>query len=123
MKKILLILPLLFLTGCYEQQRNCADFKTGTFRFELEVDGVKKVTEFTRNDSIEIEKFEGKIDTNAIRWVSDCEYIVQKKHPRNRAEAKAVVMKILTTTKDSYTFEFGIVGSDVRQKGTVTKLK
>lgn len=122
MKQILLILSIFTLAGCYQQERNCADFKTGSFRFEHEVDGVKKVTQFTRNDSIEIETFEGKTDTATIRWVSDCEYILQKKNPKNRAEAKAIVMKILTTTKDSYTFEFGIVGSDVRQKGTVTKL-
>ena len=122
MKKMILSLPFLILAGCYEQERNCADFKTGTFRFEHEVDGVKKVTEFTRNDSIEIETFEGRIDTATVRWVSDCEYILQKKNPRNRAEAKAIVMKILTTSNDSYTFEFGIVGSDARQKGTVTKL-
>lgn len=123
MKQILLALAFFSLVGCYQQERNCTDFKTGTFRFEHEVDGVKKVTEFTRNDSIEIETFEGKIDTATVRWVSDCEYILQKKNPKNRAEAKAIVMKILTTTKDSYTFEFGIVGSEARQKGTVTKLE
>jgi hypothetical protein len=31
-------------------------------------------------------------------------------------------MKILTTTKNSYTFEFGMVGVDSKQKGTVTKI-
>jgi hypothetical protein len=38
------------------------DFKTGKFKFEYEVDGVKNDA-FERNDSIEIENFEGKIDT------------------------------------------------------------
>jgi hypothetical protein len=33
-----------------------------------EVDGVKKTTLFVRNDSIEIETFEGKTDTASIRW-------------------------------------------------------
>jgi hypothetical protein len=37
-------------------------------------------------------------------------------------EKKAISMKILTTSKNSYTFEFGIVGTDAKQKGTVTKI-
>jgi hypothetical protein len=31
-------------------------------------------------------------------------------------------MKILTTAKDSYTFEFGMVGSEEKQRGTVVKI-
>jgi hypothetical protein len=104
-------------------ERNCKDFKTGKFKFEYEVDGVKKTTFFERNDSIEIETFDGKTDTASIRWVNDCEYILQKIHPKNRAEKKAINMKILTTSKNSYIFEFGIVGSDEKQRGTVEKLE
>jgi len=37
-------------------------------------------------------------------------------------EKKAISMKILSTSKKSYTFEFGIVGSDKKQRGTVEKL-
>ncbi len=122
MKKILFICPLLMLLSCYNVERNCADFKTGKFKFEYEIDGVKKTTLFERNDSIEIETFEGKIDTATIRWVNDCEYILQKKHPKNKAEEKSIDMKILTTSKNSYTFEFGMVGVSAKQKGTVTKL-
>jgi hypothetical protein len=122
MKKIIFLLPLLLLMSCYDAERNCKDFKTGKFKFEYEVDGVKKTTLFERNDTIEIETFEGKTDTAAIRWVNDCEYVLQKIHPKNMAEKKAIGMKILTTSKNSYTFEFGMVGSDAKQKGTVTKI-
>jgi len=122
MKKIIYLLPLLLLTSCYDAEHNCKDFKTGKFQFDYKVDGVEKTTVFERNDSIEIETFEGKTDTSSIRWVSDCEYILQKIHPKNRAEKNAIDMKILTTSKNSYTFEFGIVGSDERQRGTVKKL-
>lgn len=123
MKKIISLLPiLLILTSCFNAERNCKDFKTGKFEFELVVDGVKKTTFFERNDSIEIETFEGKIDTSSIRWVSDCEYILQKTHPKNRQEKMAINIKILTTSKNSYTFEFGIVGSDEKQKGTAFKI-
>jgi hypothetical protein len=122
MKKILFFLPLLFLMSCYQAEHDCKDFKTGKFKFDYTVDGVKKTTVFERNDSIEIETFEGKTDTSSIRWVSDCEYVLQKIHPKNMAEKKAISMKILTTSKNSYIFEFGIVGSDQKQKGTVIKL-
>ena len=122
MKKIFLLPLILLLFSCYDQERNCKDFKTGKFKFEHMVDGVKKTTVFERNESIEIETYEGKTDTASIRWISDCEYVLNKLHPKNMAEEKAIAMKILTTTKDTYTFEFGIVGSDAKQRGTVTKI-
>lgn len=121
MKKILLLLPILLLMSCYNTEHNCKDFKNGKFKFEFEVNGIKKTTFFERKDNIEIETFDGKTDTSTVRWVSDCEYILQKKHPKNMAEEKAISMKILTTKKDSYTFEFGMVGSDEKQRGTVYK--
>lgn len=122
MKKIIFLFPVLLLISCYTVERNCKDFKTGKFKFEYEVNGVKKTTFFERKDSIEIETFEGKTDTSSIRWVNDCEYILQKIHPKNMEEEKAISMKILSTSKNSYTFEFGIVGSDQKQRGTVEKI-
>lgn len=122
MKKIILLPLLMLLVSCYQAEHNCAAFKTGKFRFEYEVNGEKKVTVFERNDSIEIETFEGKTDTASIRWISDCEYVLKKKHPKNMAEEKAIGMKILTTSGNTYTFEFGIIGSDQKQRGTVTKI-
>ncbi|MBX9806624.1 MAG: DNA topoisomerase IV [Flavobacteriaceae bacterium] len=122
MKKIFILPVLLVLISCYNTEHNCKDFKTGKFKFDYKVDGVEKTTIFERKDSIEIETFEGKTDTSSIRWVSDCEYILQKIHPKNMEEKKAITMKILTTSKKSYTFEFGIVGSDQKQRGTVFKM-
>jgi hypothetical protein len=123
MKKLLLILPvLLLMASCFKQERNCTDFKTGKFRFEHEIDGEKKVTLFERTNSFEIETFEGKTDTSTVRWLNDCEYILQKVHAKSAAEKKAVHMKILTTKGNSYTFEFSLVGDTQKQKGTVTKI-
>jgi hypothetical protein len=122
--KSILLLPLLLLVvSCYNVEHNCKDFKTGKFSFEYEVDGVKKTTLFERNDSIEIETFEGKTDTASIRWVNDCEYVLKKLHPKNMAEEKAIAMKILSTSGNTYTFEFGMVGAAQKQKGIVTKLE
>lgn len=118
MKKFFLLLPIVLLTSCYKNERNCTDFKTGKFKFETEINGVKKVTYFERRDNIEIETFEGKTDTSSIRWVSDCEYVLQKLNPKNSLEKKAISMKIVTTSKKTYTFEFAIVGSNEKQRGT-----
>lgn len=122
MKKLLFIPALLVLASCYNQERNCKDFKTGKFKFEHEIDGVKKTTLFERTENLEIETFEGKTDTASIRWINDCEYVLQKTHPKNMQEKKAIHMKILTTKDNSYTFEFSVVGSTNKQKGTVTKI-
>ena len=122
MKKILLFFTLLILTSCYDVERNCKDFKTCKFRFDFVLNGVKKTTVFERTPTMQIETYEGKTDTATIRWVNDCEYILQKKHPKNRAEEKAIVMKILTTSENSYTFEFGMVGVSAKQKGIITKI-
>lgn len=122
MKNIIALFGLLLLASCYSTENNCKDFKTGKFKFEHDVDGVKKVTFFERKDSIEIETFEGKTDTAIVRWISDCEYVLRKKHPKNNQEKRAISMKILTTSKNSYTFEFGMVGVDSKQRGTVIKI-
>ena len=110
-------------TSCYTIERNCKDFKTGEFKFEYEVDGVKKTSNFVRNDTLEIDTFEGKTDSSSVRWINDCEFVLEKLHPKNRAEKQAIHMKILSTTENSYTFEFSKLGDTQKQKGTVTKIK
>ena len=122
MRYFVTLLLCIMLASCYNVERNCNDFKTGKFRFEYEIDGKKKTTVFERTEDIEIETFEGKTDTTSIRWINDCEYILEKIHPKNMQEQKAVHMKILSTTGNSYTFEYSFVGDANKQKGTVTKL-
>ena len=117
------LLLLILLTSCYNQERNCTDFKTGKFTSETEIEGKKYTSTFERNDSIQIESYEGKIDTFKVRWTNDCEYIIRNMNPKNREEKKPVQMKILTTNSDSYTFEYSFVGDSKKQRGTVTKLK
>jgi acetone carboxylase gamma subunit len=123
MKKIGLFLLCLGLQSCYQSEKNCSLFRTGKFQFDYKINGKTQTTIFERNDSIEIETFNHKTDTSTIRWVNDCEYILQKKHPKNNTEAKAVVIKIISTTKNSYTFEFGYLQENQRNKGTAILLK
>ncbi|PKA84084.1 hypothetical protein ATE92_2254 [Ulvibacter sp. MAR_2010_11] len=120
--RIVLAFFLFFtVTGCYEVERNCNNFRTGTFEFEAIVGTELLTTTFVRKDSIEIDYFRGKADTSSIRWINDCEYIVKKLNPRNLSEEKAIHMKILTTKGNTYTFEYNVVGETKKQKGTVNK--
>ncbi|MDC7999806.1 DNA topoisomerase IV [Aequorivita todarodis] len=117
-----LLVSLLFFASCYEGERNCSDFRTGTFEFEaLSGTEVFKTT-ITRNDSIEIDFFDGKSDTSSIRWINDCEYVLEKLHPKNQAEKKAILIKILTTHKNTYTFEFSEVGKTKTSKASARKV-
>jgi hypothetical protein len=112
---------LLFCSACYEPERNCQAFKNGRFTFSSEIGGETKTTTFLREDSIEIDYFEGKADTSSVRWINDCEYVVKKLHPANAAEEKSIHMKILSTTEGSYTFEYQIVGTSDKSRGTAYK--
>lgn len=121
-------IPLLFgltllLTSCYGVERNCADFKTGKFEFEAMAGTEMFYTTLERNDTIEIDYYEGKADTSSIRWINDCEYIIKKLRPRNQEEKKAIHIKILTTSKNEYTFEFREVGKTKANKGKARKLE
>lgn len=123
MKKVLGLLVISFISvSCYEMERNCKDFHTGTFEFETFIDGELLKTTFVRNDSIEIDHFQGKADTSSIRWINDCEYIVRKLHPKNIDERKAIHMKILHTKKGTYTFEYNLVGQKTKERGMVRKV-
>ena len=121
MKKLIPFLSIL-LFSCYQQERKCVDFKTGKFQFEQEIDSVKEVSIFERNDSLQIETFRGKTDTSSVRWINDCEFVLQKINPKGMKEKKAIHMKILTTNEKTYTFEYSYVGETGKQKGVVTKI-
>lgn len=118
---------LFLLTSCYNKERNCNDFKTGTFEFTYIIDGVEKTGRFVRTDSLNIDYYENKIDTASIRWINDCEFIMKHINPKNMSEEKAIHMKILTTSENSYTFEYSLAiqhGSQQKhiEKGEATKI-
>lgn len=122
MRFFLIFISFFLLSACYEPQRNCADFKTGTFEFEaLSGTEVFKTT-IVRNDSIEIDYYQGKSDTSSIRWINNCEYVLRKINPKNQAEKKAILIKILTTDKNKYTFEFSEVGKTKTSKARAKKV-
>lgn len=108
--------------GCKQPpQRNCKDFRTGKFSFSTVVEGDTLTTIFLRDENMEVEYFQGQQDTSTIRWINDCEYVLKKLNPKNRAQEKSVHIKILTTTDSSYTFEFSTVGETKKLRGTAFK--
>ena len=123
MKKLTLFLLALFIISCNNHERNCKDFRTGKFEFTQNIDGKKHTSTFVRTENLQIETYNGKTDTASVRWINDCEFILQKLHPKSMKEEKAISMKILFTEKNSYTFEYAFVGSNKKQRGVVTKLE
>lgn len=123
LKRVISYIVLIFtLFACYQQERNCEKFKVGTFEFQTLLNGELATTTFKRNDSIEIDYFQQKSDTSSIRWINKCECVLKNLNPKNRSEEKPLHMKILTTNKNSYTFEYGLVGTSKKEKGTAKKV-
>ena len=120
--KYLIILSALILSSCYEVERNCNDFKTGAFESTISIDGVDYTSTVSRSSDLQVETFNGAIDSTNVRWINDCEMVFKTINPKNRAEQKDIHLKILTTTKDSYRFEYGYVGDTNKQQGEAKRL-
>ncbi|MFT4611548.1 MAG: hypothetical protein ACI9OT_000918 [Gammaproteobacteria bacterium] len=121
MRKVLLLLLTLLCLSCFQTERQCSDFKTGEFEFDYEVDGIKKTGRFVRTETLNIDFYENKVDSASIRWINDCEFIQKKINPINQNEEKAIHFKILTTSEDSYTFEYQLAVKDAYKKKRVEK--
>ena len=117
------ILLLLLATSCYQVERNCKDFQTGSFESIVTIDGKEYYSQFTRNESLQVERFDNNIDSTSVRWINDCEVVFRTINPKNRIERKDIHLKILTTTDSSYTFEYSYVGETLKQKGTAIKIQ
>lgn len=123
MKYFSLLLFVSLFTNCYQIERNCKDYKTGSYTSTITIDSVDYVSTFKRFDTLQIETFENKTDSASVRWINDCEMIFRTINPKNMAERKDVHLKILTTTDSSYTFEYSYVGKTNKQKGIAIKIK
>jgi hypothetical protein len=121
--KIYYFLLFILLTGCYQTERNCGDFKKGMFQSTVTIDGKDYISYFTRNKGLQVEIFEGKTDSSEVRWINDCEVVFKTINPKSMSEEKDIHLKILTTTDSSYTFEYSYVGESRKQKGTAKRTK
>ncbi len=105
------LLSFFLLAACYQPQRDCTDFRAGSFAFDYVVDGIEKTGKFTRDSLYSIEYYDNKIDSATVRWVNDCEFVL--KDARNKI---SIHYKILKTTDSSYTFEYRNASRDPQKK-------
>jgi len=121
LKKII-VLSLLFIS-CYNVDRDCEEFRTGSFEFSTSInDSIVKST-FIRTDNYEIEEFKGVKDSSTIRWVNECEFILTKISPKTNQERRPIRIKILRTYGNSYDFEYSQVNNPQKiNRGTVNKI-
>ena len=82
MKYIASFLVLSLFVSCYTIERNCTDFKTGTYKSEITIDGVLYTSKFSRDSEIQIETFKGAIDSSSVRWINDCEMVFKTINPK-----------------------------------------
>jgi hypothetical protein len=122
MKSILLLLIFLILTSCYQVERNCTDFKTGTFESTIEIENQIYTSTFVRTKDLQVETFANKTDSATVRWINDCEMVFKTINPKSMAERKDIHLKILTTTDSTYTFEYSYVGEPIKQKGIAKRI-
>ena len=122
--------PLLFVAlaviiySCKNTARDCKDFHTGNFYTETSANNIIYKSSFYRNgDGIQIEEFEGKIDSSYVRWVNDCEMILSPVNPKSMSEKKNILIKILNTTDSSYTYEYSFLGNSNKLKAKAFKIK
>ena len=122
MKKIALILVLFSLiVSCKEDDLNPDRFKTGTFEIP-EGKGYEK-TIIIRLDTIQIEKYQDRIDTLSIFWKNNFNYTLKMIHPKTAIDEEPIHVKITSLKNDSYEFEAVIGYSNFIQKGTIFKVK
>lgn len=117
------IYTLLFLSCVSGPNRECSQYKNGEFIFKTELNGELQESRFRRFGALEIDDYNGKIDSASVKWINDCEYILKSLNPKSMAEKKPLHFKILSTTDSSYTFEYGLLNAENRLTGTAVKLK
>ncbi len=117
MKRYYFLLILMVLVfSCYHPERVCKDYKVGEFNFNYMLNGEEKKGRFTRDSLYSVEYYDNKIDSATVKWVNDCEFVLQDIKTKT-----SVHMKILSTTDNSYTFEYGLVGDPKKAKGTAIR--
>ncbi|ASV32114.1 hypothetical protein [Maribacter cobaltidurans] len=102
---------LLLLVSCYEPSRNCQDFKTGEFIFNYKIGDSLKQGRFVRGEKYSIDYYDNKIDSASIRWINDCEFVLQ-----DLENKVGIHYKIIKTTDSSYTFEYKNAVKDPNRK-------
>lgn len=111
----------LGLVSCLNNESLTVDqLKQGSFKTVLDEQEVESIAH--RMDSIQIEEYEGKLDTFYIHWEDDFQYVLRHKHPKNALDSTAFYVQITALGKDYYTFRAYYYGSNFEQTGKAYKL-
>jgi len=116
---ILLTLLLLALFSCKNNEQDPNRFKSGTF--EIPADKGYEKTIIIRKDSLQIEKYEDRVDTLSISWKNNFNYTLKMLHPKTAIDEDPIHIKITSLKDNSYEFEAVIGNSNYVQKGEITK--
>jgi len=111
-KKVFFIaITISLVQACYEPERDCAAYKTGSFTFNYQIGDSLKTGKFIRGEKYSVDYFDNKIDSATIRWFNDCEFVLQD------MESKVGIhYKIIATTDSSYTFQYKNAVKDPNKK-------
>ncbi len=122
MKYVTLIILFIIISSCQQKtQTNVNSFKKGKFKTILE--DSKTVSFATRNDSLQFETFNNKVDTFKINWINSFEYVLVKNNPKILLDSTPFYVKITSIKGNSYDFTAHYKGSNFKQKGTAFKLE
>lgn len=132
-KLILLSVLLLALFSCKDKNAtpnpdgfrlgttpNPDRFKSGTF--EIPAGKGYEKTIIIRKDSLQIEKYDDRIDTLSISWKNNFNYTLKMLHPVIAIDEDPIHIKITSIKDKSYEFEAVIGNSNYVQKGEITKI-
>ena len=123
MKKILLLPLSLLVLSCYNVERNCKAFHTGTFQFQQIIGDQLQTSRFLRTASLEVEYFNTQIDSASIRWINPCECVLTKLNPTSNQDKRPIAIKIISTSPKEYVFEYSLVGDQKnKQRGRIQKI-
>lgn len=123
MKKIVSILftlSLIFVACKKPQKLDVESFKYGTF--EIPATDEYSKTIIIRKDSLQIEIYEGKVDTLLIEWKDNFNYTLNMLNMMNGMEEDPIHVQITRVKADSYDFNAVIGHSNFKQDGTVYKI-
>ena len=121
MRFILIIIIFSSFFSCIKSDNaTIDDFKTGSYKSVL--DDKESTSIAFRDDSIQVETYEGVKDTFHIKWLDQFEYVLVKKYPKTLLDSTPFHVKITSIKDTSYTFSAYYKGSKFKQKGTSYKL-
>lgn len=121
MRYFVIIILFFAMASCLTNSNIHVDeLKYGSFETTLE--DKETISYAIRNDSIQIEDFNGIKDTFNIKWIDQFEYVLVKKNAKTMLDSTPFHVKITGIKNNTYTFNAYYKGSNFKQKGTAVKL-